>query len=573
MVSNVKQPDNVVPPMIQFDPAQQRLMRDQARVIVVNYHRQKGKDFCASAKAVSDGMTSGEDWFIISLTQRQADATFRKCLQWAKAYKAALKMQGQIRCSYEEFKAYDSEIDQHFVFKAREIILPSGARIVSLPGRDPDTLAGLTGNVIFTEFGLFPKGGYEHWRVVFPLTTRGFRCIVISTPRGKNTKFYELFSDPETYSVHFCDIHQSIAEGFVLTDQDGEPCDLETFKKLYGDPVGFAREYECKFTGDLEALVTWAQLETAGDLGRDLPFNFIRIDGDAGWSGKIIPDNLPRGGRLEIGWDVARSRHLSSVWCNYVLPNMSKQLAALVVMRNCGFSMQRHVIRTVMDHPIGMPAVGCGDKTGLGMESNEKLEGVYADRWFGVTFSTKTKSELGSALKTAFDDGDQAIPPVDGPYKFVATDIYAIQHEETGGQDNDRRLRLAETPNPLLEESHCDIAYSGALARLAGRTQASAPGITILGVGDRRLEIEDEKIVEAMARRLEFARYASHKLATGELIDVGHAEYMEIGRSVLLELIESFSERQHHTHASMASNELRRLDDLFAVVDEELEAA
>ena len=43
--------------------------------------------------------------------------------------------------------------------------------------------AGLTGNIIFTEFGLFPRGGQAHWRVIFPLATRGFMVIVISTPR------------------------------------------------------------------------------------------------------------------------------------------------------------------------------------------------------------------------------------------------------------------------------------------------------------------------------------------------------------------------------------------------------
>jgi phage FluMu gp28-like protein len=110
-----------------------------------------------------------------------------------------------------------------FVCKARELILPNGARVVSLPGRDPDTLAGLTGNVIFTEFGLFPGGGYDHWRVVFPLATRGFKVIVISTPRGKNTKFFELWSDKETYSVHTCDIYQSVEQdGFVLRDNKGD---------------------------------------------------------------------------------------------------------------------------------------------------------------------------------------------------------------------------------------------------------------------------------------------------------------------------------------------------------------
>jgi hypothetical protein len=63
------------------------------------------------------------------------------------------------------------------------------------------------------------------------------------------------------------------------------------------------------------------------------------------------------------------------------------------------------------------------------------------------------KKELASALATAFGDG-QTIPPLDGPHKFIATDLYAIQKDDTGG-----KLVLEETENPLLPESHCDIAW------------------------------------------------------------------------------------------------------------------
>ena len=42
-------------------------------------------------------------------------------------------------------------------------------------------------DVIFTEFGLFPNGCYNHSRVVAPLTTPGYSVTVISTPRGTDT--------------------------------------------------------------------------------------------------------------------------------------------------------------------------------------------------------------------------------------------------------------------------------------------------------------------------------------------------------------------------------------------------
>jgi phage FluMu gp28-like protein len=361
--------------------------------------------------------------------------------------------------------------------------------VTSLPGRDPDTLAGLTGNVIFTEFGLFPNGGYDHWRVVFPLATRGFQVIVISTPRGKNTRFYELCQNLDgAYSVHVCDIHQSIREdGFVLRDNAGQPTDLATFKKLYGDASGFEREYECRFTGDASSLITWAELERAAALNREdaksakQATKVIRMENDQGATintGSPLDELLMHLSgfavtmhTIPVGWDVARRGHLSVVTINAQRAGMPMILAGLVLMRNCSFDAMRRVVSAVMD--CSRKTVGFGDATGLGMESNETLQKKYGDRWTPFTFTAAGKREIASALKTAFADGTQTIPPLDGPHKFVATDLYAIQKDDTGAS-----LVLSEGVNPLLEESHCDIAYALGLARLAGAAASGIAAVT-----------------------------------------------------------------------------------------------
>jgi phage FluMu gp28-like protein len=455
---------------VKLDAAQQRFFADQARVQVVCWHRQKGKDFTTAAKAVLEAMERGESWYIVSLTQRQADSTFEKCKWWAKYYEQKIN-----EIDSQPYEEYDAELDYTFVHKARELVLPNGGRVVSLPGRHPDTIAGLTGNVIFTEFGLFPRGGYDHWRVVFPLATRGFRVIAISTPRGKDSKFYELVSDPKLYSVHFCDIYQSVAEGFELRDQDGKPCSIDAFKALYGDEIGWQREYECKFMGALESLLRWAQLEAAGAAGEGRPFDFIRVEAEAGWSASFFKALGDISGRPELGWDVARRGHLSSLWINDGRPEV-KHLRYLVVMHNCSFALQRDIIREAMrSKPT---SVGCGDSTGLGMDSNETLETEYPERWTPVNFGGKRKSDLGSGLATAFRDGAQTIPPLSSAFKFVATDLYAVQKQSDadGATDENGKgsLKLVESENPLLPESHCDIAYSGALAIMAGHSELTA---------------------------------------------------------------------------------------------------
>jgi len=305
---------------------------------------------------------------------------------------------------------------------------------------------------------------------VFPLSTRGYRVIVISTPRAKSTKFFELVSALEKYSVHFVDIYQAVADGMPLVGEKGEPLTIEQFKALYGDEIGWRREYLCEFTGDLEALIKWGQLVAAGQAGADLPFDLLRVTGESGYESGFFKRLAEIEGRAEMGWDVARkpTGDISSLWINAARPNRPKHLRYLVVMRGVSFALQRTIIFEAMN--TRATNVGCGDATGLGMDSNETLNTKYGDRWGQHTFSSKGKREIGSVLATTFDDNDQIIPPTDGEHKFIATDLYAVQKESTG-----ENLKLVETENPLLPESHCDIAYSAGLAQKAGQIVFAQP--------------------------------------------------------------------------------------------------
>ena len=470
---------------IRLDPAQRRMFDDPAKVVVVNWHRQKGKDYTASAKAVKSALRTGQDWFVVSLTQRQADATFAKCKNVAKKLVGAMRELLKLVGEAEEgpgfiSEQYDKELKQAFVFNARELRLPNGARVIALPGRDPDALAGLTGNVIFTEFGLFPRGGRDHWRVVMPITTRGFVVVVISTPRGKDTKFYELWlndeGDPEI-SVHTCDIWQSVEEGFSPDGPGGVEwtrADVEALRKRYKDAAGWLREYECKFSGDATALVSWSELERAASLSAPGDqFDFVRVEngvyGDASMHAVIEKvRSALKGERSALGWDVARTGDISAISGNVLRHGRPSHLRIVVAMLNCDFAFMRAVAVAAMD--CSPRNTGYGDATGLGMESNETLAKRYRDRWQPHTFSSKGKAEVASAIKTAFSDGTQTLPALDGPWKLVATDLYAVQRDDTT-----ERVVISETDNPLCDESHCDIAYSIGLARLAGARNARIP--------------------------------------------------------------------------------------------------
>ena len=163
----------VVVPLADY---QLEAIQDRARIVVLKWCRQAGKDFTTSLKAVLDALETGASWYIVSLTQRQAYATAKKAQMHAKAITRALP-----EIAPEEWSYWKG--DQLIKITSYGVRLPNGGEIVALPGRDPDAIAGLTGNVIFTEFALFPNNGKDHWRVVFPLITRGYKIWAISTPR------------------------------------------------------------------------------------------------------------------------------------------------------------------------------------------------------------------------------------------------------------------------------------------------------------------------------------------------------------------------------------------------------
>ena len=156
-------------------------------------------------------------------------------------------------------------------------------------------------------------------------------------------------------------------------------------------------------------------------------------------------------------------------------------LRFLILMHGVTFETQRKIVRAAMDARGYASGVGCGDATGLGMDSNETLSTLYGDNWESVNFGSK-KSELGATALAAYRDGTQFIPPVDGPHKFIATDVYAIQRvsgsspgEGSVEQAKGDRLRLSEGENPMLPESHCDIAYANFLSLRAGAKHWQAP--------------------------------------------------------------------------------------------------
>lgn len=449
--------------IVRLPEYQKRALRTKARIAVRKWARQTGKDFTTSLEAILDASESGQNWYIISLTQRQALATAKKAQMHVRAIQAALP---DIRT--EEWELPSGEKVMSFGCR-----LSNGAEVVALPGKDPDALAGLTGNVIFTEMALFPNNGVDHWRVVFPLITRGFKLRAISTPRGPETKFAELCRNAKgKYDVQTVTIYDAVAQGLDLRDEDGKPITPEELKELYADPSGWSREYECIEGQDHEALIEWQYIHA---IESDYTVPAIHIEGTAALQAQFDTANDPlfaplrRGtltgrpmlGRPVLGWDIAVTGDLSVIAYGEVLGDTT-WLRGMVTMHGVdNLEFQEDVVRCALK----TGAVGVGDATGLGREACQRMTSEFGEHRFkGMVFGAVNRTELGVQYMKTVQSVRQRIPKDNLELEY---DIHSMAKREAGIAG---RLQLVPQQNPLNKHSHCDMFW--ALAMMDDAAQA-----------------------------------------------------------------------------------------------------
>jgi phage FluMu gp28-like protein len=457
-VRDGKKSEQVVIKLLDY---QRRAIEDQHRIVILCWCRQAGKDFTTSLKAVIDAMETGEDWYIVSLTQRQALATAKKAQMHARAISGVLP-----KIVKEDHQYTDRKTGQAFTITQYGVRLKNGAQIIALPGKDPDALAGLTGNVIFTEMALFPNNGIDHWRVVFPLSTRGFKVWAISTPRGPETKFSELRRNAAgEYSVHNVTIHDAVAGGLELKDHTGKRIEIEQLEAIYADPQGWEREYMCVEGEDHEALIDWQWINTCGDAecvidvqeirgARDIPRDRLTDQFDEMHTTYFADIRARMKGRPALGWDIAVRGDLSVVAYGESLADVTYTRSLVIMDGVDDFDYQEEVVSRAME----TGASGVGDATGLGMEACQRLEKRFGQHRFkGVNFGGGAKTELFMQFR---DIMQRARLRIDAANDVVKYDIHAIAKEGVGIA---QRLRILTLRNPLLKDSHGDIATALAL--------------------------------------------------------------------------------------------------------------
>jgi phage FluMu gp28-like protein len=437
--------------IVNFLPYQKRWLKDQSRFKIGMFARQSGKTFTTCGEIVDDCIQAEIQrrrvrWVILSRSERQAREAMDEAIKpftraFYEIYNSELRGRPAPDFNEYEFRAEESDA----TYNALEVQFPSGSRITALPA-NPDTARGFSANVMLDEFALH-KDSRKIWAALFPVISKaGLRLRVVSTPKGKGNKFYELMTAKDSvWSRHTVDIYQAVEQGL---DRN-----IDELRSALNDEEVWAQEYELKWLDEASAWLSYDLITSCEDPKAGIP-------------------ELYEGGPVFIGNDIARRRDL---WVAWVFEEVGDVLwtREIIARRNITFAEQDAIIDELMLRyratRLAMDQTGMGEKP---VEDAKRRHGGL--RVEGVQLTSGRRLDLATAAKQRFEDRRIRIPAGD---PILRSDLHQLK--KVVGPTGNPRL-VADSDG----DGHADRAWAGFLG--IGAAEGGAQLIEFSSTGESR---------------------------------------------------------------------------------------
>jgi phage FluMu gp28-like protein len=360
----------------------------------------------------------------------------------------------------------------------------NASRIIAFTS-NPNAMLVYGGDVGLDEFPRHQRA-QELYDIAQARVTWGYDLAMWGSHKGNDTLFYQIALDARKgkggWSHHFTTIEDAVAQGLVekINQTRGTSFTREEFiadcKQRARDEATYQEAYMCNPKGGTACIVNWSQIEQCmmkyqaerlhlealqieqlfgrfNPATRDVREMRIKQFLDA-----AFPKLFDTPGHHNLGYDVAASGQgdLAALYVDRK-QDQTAQAHGLLTWRTDDWDFHDVVTHHFMDRLTAVR--GAGDKTGLGMKICWELEQDYPDRFEGVNFASE-KHEMGFALMNQLSTAEKRWP---GEWQDVATDYFALRKTHTG-----KKWIFSEGTNNLMEYSHCDVAWAGALATRAG---------------------------------------------------------------------------------------------------------
>lgn len=347
-------------------PFQLKFLVDPARWRIANKSRQIGLSYTLGIDAISGAFIRDRNQLIVSASKMNAEIV----MDYIRGHLDSLELLPTVD-------------------KEGYIELPGG-RHIRVCSTNWRTARGFNGDVYLDEFA-FTIRDHEIWRAMVPsITAVKGRVTVISTPKSRIDKFWQIFSSKSSkWSKHQISIHDAIRDGF--------PVNIEELRELF-DPEEFAQAYEC------------IPLDTAESY---IPYNLIEpclYDPLSDAFAATLNSQLSTfNSQLNVvyGVDIGRTkdetaiaettRHDGITWC-----------LSIKSWQKTAFRTQKERLMEMLSRPSTQ--VLAIDKGGIGMNLHEDLSFAYPAKVRGISFAPAVKERLAKKMRIAFEEKKIRIP-------------------------------------------------------------------------------------------------------------------------------------------------------------------
>jgi len=423
---------------------QRRWINETARRAIYLKARQIGITWGTMLGCVIACLTRRCSWYYLSASERLAE----EAIEYAQLHCQAMKLGLSIEANEVLFEGMRE--------RQLSIRFANGSKLVGLPA-NPRTARGCSGNVVLDEFG-HHQDAAKIYTAVYPMTTRGHKLRILSTPNGKQGPFYDIWNNAEEkkFATHKTDVYEAVDGGFDI--------DIEDLKLGYTSD-GWAQEYECDFLDESTAWLPYSLIESAYDprATMELPISFCPI------------------GEMYAGRDVARKRDLTVDW---LLEHVEGEYItrAVMALQNVTFERQRAVFNGYMP----MITRSSIDANGTGAQLAEEAEAQWPGMAEGVSMNGQVPAILASLLKDAMERGILKIP--NDP--DIRKDLHMVRRTYTDAGN----VRFEA---PRTKDGHADRFWAAALALHSADSAPAAAWSFGTAVKDAKAQSHPQSLMSA----------------------------------------------------------------------------
>jgi len=450
-----------------FLPFQERWIKDDSRLKLMEKSRQIGISWSTAYKADERTAMAGQRWdqWVSSRDDLQARLFIEDCKMFAKILQIAAQDLGE------------KVIDEKAKLTAYVLEFASGKRIHSMSS-NPDAQAGKRGGRILDEFALHPDPR-KLWSIAYPGITWGGSMELISTHRGSHNFFNQLIREvrehgnPKKISLHRVTLQDALDQGFLYKLQRTLPADHEVQAMVEADYFDFIKS-GC---ADEESFQQEYMCDPADDDAAFLEYDLIASAEYASGEPWEIELDQAKGRELYGGLDIGRTKDLTVLWIFERLGDVLYTRKIITLKK-----MSKPDQEKVLWPWLAVLSRCCIDYTGMGIgwgDDAQKQFGQY--RVELVTFSASVKEALAYPLRGAMEDRKLRIP-----YEpEIRADLRAVTKSVTPSGN----IRFTAERS---ENGHADRFWACALGVHAGSTPASMIEYTpIPSKNDRYWEKDD----------------------------------------------------------------------------------